>query len=188
MNSIKKIFFISITLISFISCKGQESEIERRLEVTFKDYIIKSWEKNNSKTEAEHYFNNEMEFILKSRKEFFSNIELIKNTEINLVEFFDKQMPTIYSAILKLGSKLYYFEKNTSFETQFKEVTFDTFKKEHKTMACILLEMDKPTPNQLTRDPAESSYHYSVFITKVNKNNNMIVYIPNDICILVDKK
>ncbi|WP_452599639.1 hypothetical protein [Pontimicrobium sp. MEBiC01747] len=185
MNLIRNTRLSLVFFILIMSCKGQEIPIQKELETSFEECIIRTRE-GESKEETEHYLNNDAKFILQSRKEFLSNIKLSKNTEMNMVEIFDKQMPTIYSAIIKINSRLYFFKKNISLVSEFKEIDFDTLKKEYSTMACILIEMDKPKPNKLTKSPAEASYHYSVFITKINKDNNIFTYIPNDICIIED--
>ena len=180
----KTIILYFLLLIPFINCKSQESNVQMKLEMSFKEFVLNGY-KGQSKEEKERYLINEAKFILEARNEFFSNFNLKDSLEMNLVEIFAPERPSnLYSAVLKIGSKVYFFEKPISLTGEFYEMSFEEFKKKDGMRACILLEMDKPEPNKIVGSPRTASYHFTVFISKIFKDNSVDFYIPNDICVL----
>lgn len=172
--------------LCFSCCKSQELKVQKKIETNFKEYVINS-RKGQSKIETEHYLNNEAKFILQARNDFFSNMKLSENTELNLVEFFDTETPSsIYKAIIQYNSRYYFFIKDINSETQFKELAFESLKEKYNVMTCVLSEMDKPEPNKIMPEVGKASYHFTVYITKVNTNGDILTYMPKDICVTKD--
>ncbi|SNZ01915.1 hypothetical protein [Flagellimonas pacifica] len=175
--------FLLITSSLFIySCKSQEITLDKRLENSFKEYILESRGKN-SKSEAVRYLNNEGRFILLARNDFFSKIQLNNNSRGNLVEIFDTEIPSnLYMAVLKLESRIYLFKKSASAQIFFREIELKDLKNDYPVMSCVLLEMDKPNPNRLSSEIKKGSYHFTIYLTKLIENK-ILTYVPHDICI-----
>ncbi|WP_405206016.1 hypothetical protein [Aquimarina sp. LLG6339-5] len=101
---------------------------------------------------------------------------------MNLIEILNPEMPSsMYTASLKINSKVYLFKRGVSSEDQFNKMDFDSFKKQHKMLACMLLEMDN-TPNKLNDSQGDSSFHFTAFVTKINSDDSVFTYIPKNIC------
>lgn len=165
-----------------LSCRSQNILFENELEKELKNYINDSW-RNQSKAEIHRYINNEIKFILEARKDFFSNIKFSKSKQINLVEFFNKEMPSsLYTAVLKINSKIYFFKKNSSFEASFKKIDFKNLEKDYPIMSCVLLEMDKPKPNKLHETVKKDKFHFTVYVTKIDYKGKISVFTPVNLC------
>ncbi len=67
-------------------------------------------------------------------------------------------------------------------KAKFQVIDFEVLTKEHGEMACILVEMDKTTPNKINNGKKTASYQFMVFVTKVK--GNVITYMPDYICLM----
>ncbi len=175
-----RIISVIILCLCFCNCKSQNKVFFDNLDNELTEYILQKSNKNSD--EKQRYLNNEIKYLFESRKEFFSNFNLDKISEMNLIEILNPEMPSsMYTASLKINSKVYLFKRGVSSEDQFNKMDFDSFKKQHKMLACMLLEMDN-TPNKLNDSQGDSSFHFTAFVTKINSDDSVFTYIPKNIC------
>lgn len=176
----ERFLFIIIISLFFLNCNAQKLTLEKELANSFTKYITDS-RKNQSELETKRYLDNEAKFIIEARKYFFSQIKLEDN--IKLIEIINSEVPSeLYTAVLKLKSKFYLFKKNSSFQESFKEIKLEDLENHHQIILCMLQDMDKYIPYEISNSIKKSSYHFTIYLTKVN-NSKILIYTPNDICI-----
>jgi hypothetical protein len=179
-----KLYSITIFCLFFLGCKGQSNVFLDKLDNKLINYISIS---NRDDKEKKRYIDNEVKYILNSRKQFFLNLDLGQNKQMDLIEILDLEMPSsIYSAYLKINSDVYLFVKTESLGNHFDKMNFDDFRKTYAMISCLFIEMTEDT-NKLKYGSFGSSFHFTVFISKIN-NESINIYEAKDICDLNEQK
>ena len=169
-----------LILLVFTNCSNKSYQfLIKNTEDSFRTMIRKTSRDNSE--EIERYLRAEGEFILNSRKKFFSNVELENLQNFYMIEIFNLNYSDSYSAYISDDSnKVHVFKGNIKYESSYDKIELEKFHYPNRIISC-LFHKAKNNLNELIGLKDDSLFDFKVYITIVKKGK-ISTYKAKNIC------